>query len=204
MPSAPAAAEVPPGPFLDGDGCRAIEIDAAAVPQLQRFFDANPDYFLAVNGEVAGAGEAHEEVHGALPAGWSFTRKWVVGIVDGDGAMVAMLNVVSDLLAAGVWHVGLFMVDGAARGGGLAPALLRRLERWAIAGGAAWLRLGVVAGNARAERFWARAGFVEVRRREGVAMGSRVNTVRVMVKPLGDEALPAYLARVPRDRPGAP
>jgi GNAT superfamily N-acetyltransferase len=200
----PTTADVAPARFLDGDGLRAIVLDADAVPRLQRFFEANPDYFLAVNGEVAGPGEAHEEVYGTLPAGWPFTRKWVVGLVDGDGVVVAMLNVVSDLLAAGVWHIGLFMVDGAARGSGLAQALLGRLERWAAAGGASWLRLGVIAGNARAERFWARAGFVEVRRREGVAMGRKVNTVRVMAKSLVGEGLPAYLVRVPRDRPDAP
>ena len=194
----------PPESFLAGDGLAAIEIGADAVPLLQRFFDANPDYFLAVNGEIAGVDEAHEEVHGILPAGWSFTRKWVVGIVDSNGEMVAMMNVVSDLLAAGVWHIGLFMVAGAARGTGLAQTLMRRLERWALAGGAAWLRLGVVAGNPRAESFWESAGFVEVRRRDGVAMGRKVNTVRVMVKPLAGGKLPAYLALVARDRPDAP
>ena len=204
MAAAPTAAAVAPGRFLDGEGLRAIEIGDAAVPQLQRFFEANPDYFLAVNGAAAGPDEAHEEVHGTLPAGWPFTRKSIVGIVDADGAMVAMLNVVSDLLAAGVWHIGLFMVDGAARGSGLARSLFDRVERWAIAGGAAWLRLGVVAGNARAERFWSSAGFVEVRRREGVAMGTKVNTVRVMVKPLAGGTLADYLARVARDRPDAP
>jgi hypothetical protein len=35
-------------------------------------------------------------------------------------------------------------------------------------------------------------------------MGRKVNTVRVMAKPLAGEALPAYLVRVPRDRPDAP
>jgi GNAT superfamily N-acetyltransferase len=204
MPSAPTAHGATPGGWLDAEGLRAIEIGDDAVPRLQRFFDANADYFLAVQGEVAGPGEAHEEVHGTLPAGWPFTRRWILGIVDDDGAMVAMMNVVSDLLAAGVWHVGLFMVDGAARGSGLARSLFGRVERWAIAGGATWLRLGVVAGNARAERFWASAGFVEVRRREGVAMGSKVNTVRVMVKPLAGGTLPDYLDRVARDRPDAP
>jgi GNAT superfamily N-acetyltransferase len=193
-----------PERFLAGDGFTAVEIGPDTVPLLQRFFDANPDYFLAVNGELAGVDEAHEEVHGSLPDGWPFTRKWVVGILDPNGALVAMVNVVSDLLAAGVWHIGLFMVADAARGTGLAQALLRRLETWAIAGGAAWLRLGVVAGNARAEKFWESAGFVEVRHREGVAMGRKVNTVRVMVKPLAGGTLPAYLQRVARDHPDAP
>jgi len=193
-----------PGRHLGGDGLQAIEIGADEVPRLQRFFDANPDYFLAVNGEIAGADEAREEVEGSLPAGWSFTDKWVLGLVDRDGALVAMMNVVSDLLAPGVWHIGLFMVDSAARGSGLAQALLGRLGRWAIAGGAAWIRLGVIAGNDRAERFWESAGFVEVRRREGIAMGRKVNTVRVMVKPLAGGALQDYLAQVSRDRPEAP
>lgn len=189
---------------LGGDGLEAIELGAVEAPRLQRFFDANPDYFLAVDGEIAGPDEARDEIEGSLPAGWSFTRKWVVGLVDATGSMVAMLNVVSDLLASGVWHVGLFMVDANARGSGLAQALLGRLERWAVAGGGEWLRLGVIAGNERAERFWERAGFAEVRRREGIAMGRKVNTVRVMVKPLAGGALHDYLARVPRDRPEAP
>ena len=193
-----------PAAHLGGDGLEPVEIDAAATPRLQRFFDANPDYFLAVNGEIAGADEAREEVEGSLPAGWPFTRKWVLGLADRGGALVAMINVVSDLLAPGVWHIGLFMVDRPSRGRGLAQALLARLECWAIAGGAAWLRLGVVADNERAERFWEAAGFVEVRRREGLAMGRKVNTVRVMVKPLAGGALPAYLELVARDRPESP
>ena len=35
-------------------------------------------------------------------------------------------------------------------------------------------------------------------------MGRKVNTVRVMVKPLAGGTLPAYLALVARDRPDAP
>ena len=116
-----------------------------------------------MNGEVAGANEAHEEVHGQLPDGWPFTKKWVVGIVGPSGSLVAMLNVVSDLLAPGVWHIGLFMVGTELFGTGKAWSLFHQLERWACANGATWMRLGVVAGNGRAERFWEKCGFVEVR-----------------------------------------
>ena len=66
------------------------------------------------------------------------------------------------------------------------------------------MQLGVVAGNSRAERFWEKCGFVEVRKREGMAMGTKINTVRVMVKPLGGGALAEYLAGVERDNPHAP
>jgi hypothetical protein len=67
--------------------------------------------------------------------------------------------------------------------------------------GALWSRLGVVAGNGRAERFWEKMGYVEVRKRNGVAMGKRVSDLRVMVKALADGNLPQYLALVARDRP---
>jgi hypothetical protein len=56
----------------------------------------------------------------------------------------------------------------------------------------------------RAERFRESAGFVETCRREGIAMGRKVNTVRVMAKPLAGGHLGDYLARVACDRPDAP
>ena len=69
--------------------------------------------------------------------------------------------------------------------------------------GARWLRLGVVRGNARAERFWERCGYVQVRERGPVQMGRKTNLLRVMVKPLAGGTLDEYLALVARDRPGA-
>lgn len=184
-------------------GVHAVELTAAHVALLQRFFDANPAYFLAVNGEPAGPDEAHEEIHGELPAGWAFTRKWLIGFAGRDGALVAMANVVSDLLAPGVWHIGLFVVATARHGSGDARALYDGLEAWTRENGAQWLRLGVVQGNRRAERFWERLGFVETRTRTGIAMGRRTQTLRVMAKPLAAGRLDDYLALVPRDRPDA-
>jgi GNAT superfamily N-acetyltransferase len=168
---------------------------------LQRFFDENPEYFLAVHGEPADSNEAHEEIHGQLPAGWSFTRKWLVGYADPANELVAMANVVSDLLAPSVWHIGLFMVATARHGTGDAQAIYRGLEAWAVAHGARWLRLGVVQGNRRAERFWESVGFVQARVRVGVEMGKRTNTLRVMFKPLSGGTMAQYLSLIERDQP---
>ena len=110
----------------------------------------------------------------------------------------------ADLLARGVWHIGLFIVATDLHGTGTAQALHQGLERWAAAQGARWLRLGVVSGNARAERFWTQCGYLDLRMREGLPMGKRVNDVRVMAKPLTGETLADYLAIVPRDRPDHP
>lgn len=132
--------------------------------------------------------------------------RWYLGFFDAAGRLAAVADITSDLLAAGVWHLGLFIVETARHGRGEAQALYLAVEDWARANGAAWMRLGVVHGNARGEAFWARQGYVEVRRREGMTFGEVTRTVRVMVKPLvggskvGD-SIDAYLAMVPRDRP---
>jgi ribosomal protein S18 acetylase RimI-like enzyme len=101
-----------------------------------------------------------------------------------------------------VWHIGLFIVATQAFGTGLAAELHDALLDWARAHGARWMRLGVVAGNERAERFWRRRGYVETRVRDGIAMGARVNSVRVMVRPLDGGRVDDYLGLVARDRPG--
>jgi GNAT superfamily N-acetyltransferase len=183
---------------------RAFELHAGDVPALQRFIDGNPEYYLAVNGQAPGAREAQEEFDGGLPAGWPYTKQWTIGFVDEAGATVAVASVVSDLLAAGVWHIGLCIVATSLHGSGAAQAMYRELEAWARGQGAQWLRLGVVEGNARAERFWERTGYAEVRKRSGVETGRLTHTVRVMVKPLAGGKLPEYLALVARDRPESP
>jgi len=179
----------------------AVELDVRDIPKLQRFFEINPEYFIAVGGQPPTPAEAHEEVHGVLPEGWPFTKKWVIGFLDETDSLVGMANVVSDLFAPGVWHIGLFMVATRLHGKGAAYSLFAQLESWARDLGAHWLRLGVVEGNTRAERFWERFAFGDVRKRSGVEMGKRVNTLRVMAKPLAGGTLPEYLTLVARDRP---
>ena len=186
------------------DRYRAIPLSLADAPSLQAFFDANPEYFVAVTGAPALPTEAHDEIVTPPPADFAWTDRWVMAFRDADDVTVAMANVTSDLPAPNVWHIGLFIVATRAFGTGLAAKLHDALLEWARTHGARWMRLGVVAGNARAERFWLREGYVETRVREGIAMGARVNSVRVMVKPLDGGRVDEYLALVARDRPDPP
>jgi RimJ/RimL family protein N-acetyltransferase len=180
------------------------EMGAADAPRLQRFFDENPAYFEAVNGERARPGEAAEELASTPPAGMAYTKVTNLEFRGDAGEMIGMAGVVSDMLAPAVWHIGLFIVATRLHGSGAAREMHERLEAWMRESGARWLRLGVVAGNARAERFWEKLGFVAVRRRLGVGMGRRTNDLRVMVKPLAGSTVVEYLARVARDRPENP
>lgn len=147
---------LPPSPRPE---LHTVELTPERAPLLQRFFDANPAYFLATSGVPAGPGEALEEITEGLPPEMPYTRKWVVGYAGADGELVAMANVITDLLAPTIDHLGTFIVGTAHHGSGLAQALHRGLLAWSVAHGAAWMRLGVVQGNARAERFWAREGY---------------------------------------------
>jgi ribosomal protein S18 acetylase RimI-like enzyme len=172
---------------------------------LQRFFEANPDYFVAVNGEPPRPDEAACELHDAPPAEMAYREMRLLGFADREtGELAGMASVVVDLIAEHVGHIGLFIVATALHGSGAAQAMLDDLERWLRERGARWIRLGVVAGNARAERFWERAGYGEVRTRGPLRMRQRTNLLHVLVKPVAGGTLAEYLALVERDRPEAP
>lgn len=187
-----------------GPGFRAREAGEADLPALQRFLEANPGYFLVTSGQAPGPEAAREEFEERPPEGWPWDGRWMIRFGDGESDPVALAEVVRNLLAPGVWHIGLFVVDTRLHGSGRAGAFYEALENWIREGGARWLRLNVAVGNARAERFWESRGFAEVRRREGVVIGARANTMRVMLKPLAGAPLSDYLALVARDRPGSP
>lgn len=184
-------------------GIRVVEMDAGDLPCLQEFFDLNPEYFLAVSGQAAAPDEAEQELNGPLPEGWPYTKKWLLGFVDNSNTLIGMSNVVQDLLAPGVWHIGLFIVASSLHGSGIAQKLYHGLELWAHDNGASWLRLGVVQGNTRAEKFWGKLGYFEVRTRPGVQIGLQTNTVRVMAKALDGGSIAEYLQLVTRDDPSS-
>ena len=136
-----------------------------------------------------------------LPPTCRSTQRWLIGFTDATGKLVGFAGVLSDILAPRVWHVGIFIVASSLHGTGAASALYDTLERWMAANGAAWIRLGVVEGNVKAERFWRKTGYREVRKRLGIAMGRRTNDVRVLVKPLENRSITDYLSLVERDNP---
>jgi len=189
--------------MADDDAYRMRELGAGDVAEVQRFFERNPEYFLAVNGEGPGPDEAKHEFADLPPAGMPYRVMTLLGFFDDAGGLIGVATIVGDFIQPHVWHVGLFIVASALHGSGVAHALYRRLERWMVGQGAQWLRLGVVQGNFKAERFWLRCGYVQVRERGPLAMGKKSNLLRVMVKPLAGGALADYLALVERDRPGA-
>jgi RimJ/RimL family protein N-acetyltransferase len=188
-------------PALFGtDELRGIELAPADAPAVQRLFEAAPAYFELALGEPVPGDAAFQAFERMPPPDMPFKRKRVIGFQDGGGQLAAVADVVEDLIAPSVWHIGLFLVPERLHGTGLAKRAYALLEHWMRAGGARWLRLGVIEGNARAERFWRRAGYEALRTRDS-STGLRPNRVIVMAKPLAGGTLAQYLALVPRDGP---
>lgn len=189
--------------LFEVDGYRAIELVDDDIPIIQTFLENNPEYFLSAEGCPPTDSQAKEEFESELPEEWAFTSKHAIGFVDASEEVTGFATIVSDLFTGGVWHIGLLIVSTDKHGQGVARDLYEGLEHWLKASGAKWLRLGVIAGNTRAERFWERNGYLETRRRYGVVMRDAIQTVRVMVKPLGEAGLGEYLNLVSRDHPDA-
>lgn len=187
--------------LFDATDFEARKLTEDDLPALQDFFIANPEYFLAVNGMLPRPDEARQEFEDRPPADIPFDEVYMIGFVDRADHFVGMATVLSNLFAPHVWHIGTFIVATSLHGTGTAGFLYQRLEDWAKEEGAYWLRLGVVAGNLKAERFWEKVGYQETRRRTGVQLGNMTHTIRVLVKPLRMSGLEEYLSLVARDQP---
>ncbi|HLO96744.1 MAG TPA: GNAT family N-acetyltransferase [Burkholderiaceae bacterium] len=190
--------------FLAGQALEVQCLGEPDAPRLQRLFEACADYHQRCGLSLA-ADEALQELRGTPPPDFAWTAQWHLGLTQpGSKTLIAFLQVCSEAPAPGVWHLGLLMVQPAWRGTGLAQRLMTALEAWARQSGARWMRLGVVAGNEPAERFWRAQGYRELRRRQTLAAGQPPGPVRVMLKGLAQRPALSdwadYLAAVPRDR----
>ena len=180
----------------------AVLAERSSVGEVQAFYEANPEYWRITHGHPPPPGEAAEGFDFRPPAEMPY-RDWQIWLVrDRESRrMIGELSVAIDLLAPGVFHLGFFIIESARQGSGLAGEVHAAYEAWAVAQGARWLRLGVVAANKRAEAFWRRQGYIEVKRREDYTLGALTHQLIVMVKPVPPNTLADFLLAVPRDRP---
>ena len=180
----------------------AVLAERSSADEVQAFYEANPEYWRITHGHAPPPGEAVEGFDFKPPAEMPY-RDWQIWLIRDRTSrrIVGELSVGIDLLAPGVFHLGFFIIESARQGSGLAGEVYAAYEAWASTQGARWLRLGVVAANKRAEAFWRRQGYIEVKRREGYTLGSLTHQLIVMVKPVPPSTLADFLLAVPRDRP---
>ncbi len=181
--------------LIDSEKFSARELSDHDIPTLQQFYSANQDYFLIANGIPVRDDEARREFDDLPPPEMPFNQRYIIGFHDNDENLIGMTHVLSDFLAPEAWQISFFIIETSLHGKGNARAIYDRLENWIERNGANWIRLGVITNNHKAERFWEKCGYTEVRKRLGVKFGCRTHDQRVMVKPLGQHTIDEYLQR---------
>jgi GNAT superfamily N-acetyltransferase len=136
------------------------------LPALQRLFERSADYFEATAGAPPAPDEAERAFVGGPPTR-SVNDKQTIGVFDGGGTLVGVLDAIPDFPTDGTCTIGLLLLDAAARGGGLGRATLTAFESWMSTQGATRFRTAVVASLEGARRFLERCGYHEVSRLEG-------------------------------------
>ena len=77
-------------PLFRAGPLSCAEIVSGDLPALQRFFQANPEYHIAVTGDAPAPDEAQQEFESLPPADWPFERKWLLRFDQDDGSMIGM------------------------------------------------------------------------------------------------------------------
>lgn len=135
----------------------ASDATRASVASIMR---ASEDYYLTVQGAPAAPEEA-EEFFTSVPPGYELKDLFPLGFY-ADGKMIGIGGVLRGWNAPNKSMVGLLVIEPAARRRGIgreAVALIEAMARgWP---GMDRLRVGVVACNERAVRFWQAVGFVK-------------------------------------------
>lgn len=150
---------------------------------LQALFERARDYFELVTGRPPERDEA-QRAFVAGPPSKSVSDKRVVGVFSSGGGLVGVLDSITDWPEAGVWTIGMLLLDPAVRGRGLGTAVLAAFASWAGSEGARTLRTAAPAQHDRGLRFLERAGFSRVSRVENYDAGGARPTILFLEKPL--------------------
>ena len=82
--------ELPPSPLT---GICVVRLDEAWERPLQRFYEANPQYFLEALGQPPASDQAIQEIRDLPPEDFSYTALFLLGFVQEDGELMAMASV---------------------------------------------------------------------------------------------------------------
>lgn len=170
-------------PVFQTDSFQAIPLELSDEPAVQAFLEACQDFHRLVHGEAVPPGEGLELLTD-LPPGGRPEDKFVFGVYDASGQMVALLDLARNYPTERAWWIGLLLIRPEQRGRGLGQAILPALEGWLREQGAECIGLGVVAENTAASRFWERAGFEWIAERSPRRFGQKEQAILVYNRPL--------------------
>ncbi|MBN1551667.1 GNAT family N-acetyltransferase [bacterium] len=150
---------------------------------IQQLLTKCQSYFKLVAGEAVNS-EYSFDLLSKTPPDKTIDDKFLLGIFEDGFELIAILDIIRDFPAPGIWFLGLMLLEPDRRNQGLGHLIYDTLEDWMKREGAKSFRLGVVEQNPNAVKFWRRMGFEIVEKRENVMAGKQSNTVIVMQKIL--------------------
>jgi ribosomal protein S18 acetylase RimI-like enzyme len=181
------------GEFMDH--AFSLQIDSLEYPiaplkpeltgQLQALFERCPDFAQLVEGEGVSPSAAQDTFE-ALPPGKTLDDKFLYGVFTPQGELCCVLEGIRDYPEAGVWWIGLLLIDPAVRRHGLGQKLVQRFCDHVRSAKGNAVMLGVVEENQPAFQFWKRQGFELVRTTEPRPFGKKIQKVLVMRKTATD------------------
>jgi len=151
--------------------------------KLQSLFQSDPGYFEMVQGAPPGPAEAQSLVT-ALPEAKDYGDKFVYGVFDSHGALVAAIDLIRDYPEKSVWFLGLLFVAPWRRNIGLGRRILDAICAHVKRQGGRALRLGVVRGNVRARALYERLEFRFVYDRERSQSNGSADKIDVLERTL--------------------
>jgi len=94
------------------------------IAELQAFAESNPEYWLLTHGHPLPSDEAAQNFEWHPPADMAYSEHfWFVVRHGSTREILAEVTVATDLLAAGVYHLGYFMTATRTHGTGFAHRL---------------------------------------------------------------------------------
>lgn len=171
----------------------ARRFERSNLEPAQSFLEANPGYHQLAFGERPSADEAERELVD-FPPQIDPNDAYFLGLWQNE-ELAGIAHVMRTWPVAGISYIGLFQVAEKFHGTGLADRAYAALDAWMCREfQPRWLRLGVLATNFRALKFWARHGYHETGRKTGIEYGRLRHDLIVMVKSIQGEDDAAYRA----------
>lgn len=153
---------------------------------LQALFERCPDYAMLVEGEGVSPSAAQDTFE-AFPPGKSLDDKFLYGVFSPQEELCCVLEGMHDYPEAGVWWIGLLLIDPAVRRHGLGQRLVQLFCEQVRSKKGNAVMLGVVEENQSGLNFWNRQGFKLVRTTEPRMFGKKIQRVFVMRKTVADK-----------------
>ncbi len=161
----------------------AFQLTPEDMPALQALLERSADYFYLVEGQPPRPDDAIILAQDR-PDGWNLDDKFLIGINDQVGQLIAVIEGMYGYPRQGIFWIGLLLVNPSRRGQGLGASIMAGFEQWARSQGAKQIRLGVVEENAKAMRFWQRLGFKPYSKSGPVPMAQKNHVIYRLKKKI--------------------